>query len=94
MAIEITCRRCGFSFLTNATTATRCRQCGHSVRVGSGSGGTTSRRPGAATCQGSQIAPIDVAILAIFAAGWLYWGLTQFRRWWRNRRDDEHPENP
>ena len=89
MPIEVTCGRCGYTFPTNATTATRCRQCRHSVRIGSGPGGSraTTQRDSIAERDDevTRVNYVDLAglavCLALVASG--IW------KWWRKRRDGE-----
>ncbi len=88
MTIEVTCGRCGYTFPTAAVTATRCRHCRHSVRIGS-SGDSRSRSSGDPVVSDDwepvPVSYVDLAGLAVCLA-WVASGLW---KWWRRWRDGE-----
>ena len=63
----VTCPRCGLSFESQATTATRCRSCRYVVRVGSSPSARTRRAQ--ATSAEYRGGTVDGAVLAIGAVG-------------------------
>ena len=87
MTIEITCGQCGHRFPTNATTATRCRRCKHSVRIGS------AGRPAGPheVLADQETADSDVAWVIILAVTGLGWAIWKVWVWRRKRRDDASP---
>ena len=97
MTIEVTCGRCGHTFPTAAVTATRCRQCRHSVRIGSRPGGSRSPAQGEYPVTGDadvvQVNYVNLAVMAICLA-WVASGLWKRWRKWRDGKPDSGEVGP
>lgn len=89
MTSEVTCGRCGYTFSTAAVTATRCRQCRHSVRIGSGPSGSRSPDEGDYLVDGdAQAVRVKMGDLALLIVG-VAWAASELWKWWRKWRDGE-----
>ena len=79
MTTEIVCHHCGHRFSTNATTATRCRECRRSVRVGVDPA-RTSRRVSSPATSDTSADPSWTGIATL-----LVLGIQLVTGWWQKR---------